>query len=475
MKNKRNVNPFFRMVILLAAGILIAVGVAIGLFYYVFSIPEPEGMSIAKWPQVFTNSFSLWVTYEDGELIIEPIGLARLDEYGLWIQCIDESGQEIFSHNKPEGYPAKYSASELLAYSTSDYNGEYTVFTGSLDDSEEVCSYIIGFPYNIGKYILHYNGDRVDRLFSVAEGVMLAALGIFTVCVLVYGLVLSRNFVKITGGIRDISHRSYEPLQEKGMFGGIYGALNKMNQEICHADQVTEETERWRREWIANITHDLKTPLSPIKGYAEMLADGSNADKQTIQEYGAVILKNVDYTEHLINDLKLTYQLDCGAVPYDPEPILLTRCVREWVIDIVNDPAFANREITFKSSAPTLTVRIDPNLLRRAVENLIVNALVHNPVDTKVDVILETDSDRWVWLYIRDNGAGISEMEQAELFNRYYRGTNTKEKPEGSGLGLAIAKQIVMLHGGDITVHSKPGEGTEFVVCLPLDETADEA
>ena len=104
-----------------------------------------------------------------------------------------------------------------------------------------------------------------------------------------------------------------------------------------------------------------------------------------------------------------------------------------------------------------------------------MNALVHNPADTKVDVILETDSDRYVYLYIRDNGSGISEAEQAELFNRYYRGTNTKEKPEGSGLGLAIAKQIVVLHGGDITVRSKPGEGTEFVVCLPLDEATGKA
>ena len=463
------------MFIFLTAGILIAVGAAIGLFYYVLSIPEPEGISIAKWPQDFTNGFTLWVNYENGELAVEEIGLARLDAYGLWIQFIDEAGQEIFSHNKPAGYPAKYSASELIAFGTGDYNGEYTVFTGSLDDSEKGCSYIIGFPYNIGKYILHYNGDRVARLFPVAEGVILAAIGIFTACVLGYGLVLSRNFAKITGGLRDMSRRSYESLQEKGMFSEIYGALNQMNQEICHADQVTEETERWRREWIANITHDLKTPLSPIKGYAELLADGSNADKQTIQEYGAVILKNVDHTEHLINDLKLTYQLDCGAVPYDPKPVLLTRCVREWVIDIVNDPTFANREITFESNAPTLTVSIDAGLLRRAVGNIIVNALVHNPADTKVDVILETDSDRYVYLYIRDNGSGISEAEQAELFNRYYRGTNTKEKPEGSGLGLAIAKQIVVLHGGDITVRSKPGEGTEFVVCLPLDEATGKA
>lgn len=164
MKNKK-FNPFFRMVILLLAVILLGITTAIGLFYYVFSIPEPEGMSIANWPQHFTDSFSAWTTYKNGNLEIEKIGLERLDEYGLWIQFIDESGQEIFSYNKPVDYPTKYSASELIAFSTSDYENGYTVFVESLDDSEEVCNYIIGFPYDVGKYMLHYNGNRVARLF----------------------------------------------------------------------------------------------------------------------------------------------------------------------------------------------------------------------------------------------------------------------------------------------------------------------
>lgn len=74
---------------------------AISLFYYVFSIPEPEGVSITDWPQRFTNNFSVWITYENGKLKIEEIGLKRLDEYGLWIQFFDEEGEESFSYNKP--------------------------------------------------------------------------------------------------------------------------------------------------------------------------------------------------------------------------------------------------------------------------------------------------------------------------------------------------------------------------------------
>ena len=469
MKSKKKFNPFFRMVLLLLIVVLIGIATAIGLFYYMFSIPEPEGMSLAHWPQNFTDSFTAWTTYENGELSIEEIGLKRLDEYGLWIQFIDESGQEIFSHNKPANYPTKYSASELISFKTSDYEHDYTVFSNSLDDSEETFSYIIGFPYDIGKYMLHYNGDRVARLSPVARVVILFVLGILIISVLTYGFWLSRKLSKITDGIRNIPLRSYEPLREKGMFSEIYGALNQTDREIRRADQANEETERTRREWIANITHDLKTPLSPIKGYAEILADSSDKNKQTIQEYGSIILKNVSHTENLINDLKLTYQLDSGSIPYNPQKIRITRCIKEWVIDIINDPAFSDRDIAFESNVPELYADIDSALFRRAVTNLIVNALTHNPAETKVSVTLDTDKNGNILLSIRDNGKGLSESEQSRLFERYYRGTNIKEKPEGSGLGLAIANQIVMLHGGRIMVGSKLGVGTEFTIYIPTE------
>ena len=286
---------------------------------------------------------------------------------------------------------------------------------------------------------------------------------------LIYGIWLTRQTGKIAKGIGNISRRVYNTIPEKGTFGSIYMALNKMDEEIRHSDQIKEETDRVRREWITNITHDLKTPLSPVKGYAELLADGTDVDAKAAQEYGTIILKNVDYAEKLMNDLKLTYQLESGAFPFHPQQVRLVRYLKELVIDIANDPTFSNRDIEFKSESnlSELTVAIDPDLFRRAVGNLVVNALVHNPPDTKVIVSVSEDKQKGICITVRDNGVGIKAAEQAELFTRYYRGTNTKEKPEGSGLGLAIAKQIVVLHGGDIAVKSKSGEGTEFSILLP--------
>ncbi len=283
------------------------------------------------------------------------------------------------------------------------------------------------------------------------------------------GLWLIVHLSKIKKGIENISQRTYTQLPEKGIFSDVYCALNKMDMEIRNSDKVQKETERVRSEWIANITHDLKTPLSPIKGYAELLTSNAEIDKETMQEYGEIILKNVNHTEKLINDLKLTYQLDSGAMPFQPQSVNLVRYMKELVIDIVNDPAFKDRGIVFESNVKELEISLDFDLFRRAVNNLIINALTHNPQETKVKISVDMNANQEACIYISDNGKGMSNEEQAELFNRYYRGTNTKEKPEGSGLGLAIAKQIIVLHGGDIEVKSKLNEGTQFTIIIPLE------
>lgn len=468
MNRKKKVNPFLRTFIFFSFAVVITIAVALGLFYYVFSIPEPEGLSLASWPNTFTENFSFWMEYEDGTIQVKQFGLDRLDEYGLWLQVIDNSGQEIFSHNKPENFPVSYTIPKLVTLSTDPYENGNTVFVSSFEASGKTWNYMIGFPYAIGKYMLYYNGENVGRLSPMFRVAILIALAIVSVSVVVYCFWLTRHLSKIAKGIEDISFRAYQPMKERGVFSGIYMALNQMDAEVRHSDTVQADTDRARQEWIANITHDLKTPLSPVKGYAELLADTPTPDSQTVQEYGAIILKNVNHAEKLMNDLKLTYQLDAGAIPYHPQEVRLTRYLKEIVIDIINDPAFADRNIEFNSELSELVVSLDPELFRRAVQNLIINALVHNPPETNITIAIAMAPTSGVNIFIRDNGTGMSETEQTELFNRYYRGTSTRERPEGSGLGLAIAKQIIMLHDGNITVKSSPGAGTEFTILIPV-------
>lgn len=467
MKARRNRNPFAYTALLLAALFVILIVFGIGMFYYVFSIPEPEGLSLASWPHTFTNDFSTWIEYDDGQTDVKVLGLQRLEEYGLWVQILDESGREIFSYRKPDVYPEAYSMSELLALSESGYENGNTVFVSSCRISGTTLNYLVGYPYSIGKTMVYYNGENVVRLGPLVKRILPLAAGAAVIGGLVYSFWLSKKLSVLIGSIRKISQHSYEPVKEKGVFGEVYRSLNKMDRELRRSEKLQEETDRTRKEWISNITHDLKTPLSPIKGYAELLADGAVSDTGMVREYGSLILKNADHTEKLVNDLKLTYQLESGTLPFRPQRTRLVRFLRELVIDIANDPSFSDREIEFESSGTEIFAAVDPGLFRRAVGNLVTNALVHNPPDTKVSVSVSVNKEKMIRISVCDDGVGISAEEQEKLFTRYYRGTNTKEKPEGSGLGLAIARQIVTLHGGDLTVKSRPGEGTAFTILLP--------
>ena len=222
MKNKWKFNPLLRMFVFLSALILLVIITGIGLFYYVFSIPEPEGLSLADWPNRFTGNFSLWMENDNGTLRIEEIGLERLDEYDLWLQVIDESGQEVFSHNKPEDYPTSYSASELVALGTNPYENGNTIFVNSFEDSGQIWTYVIGFPYAVGKHMLSYNGETVSRLSPVFRITIFSILFVAVVLFIVYSFWLMRQMGKITRGIRDISLRTYKPLSEEGIFNSVY-------------------------------------------------------------------------------------------------------------------------------------------------------------------------------------------------------------------------------------------------------------
>ena len=465
MKDKKKYGLFVKTLVLYVSVIAAIVLAATGLFYYVFSIPEPSGLSLAEWPQRFTDNFSWWTTYENGEIKVSETGLKRLDEYRLWIQFVDEDGNEIFSHNKPSFYPEQYSVSELFSLTKAGYQNGYTVFMSTTGEDGSGCCYLIGFPYNIGIYPVWYNGQRVMRLSPVARIPIIAGLIILAGALFAYSIWLSGKLTKVSRGISELLDRKYKKVREKGSFGSVFETLNKVDEDLRNADQLKEETETARKEWITNITHDLKTPLSPVKGYAELLADGTYKTDAEVSEYGRIILKNTDHVERLINDLKLTYQLDSGSLPLALQKVSLTRLVKEWIIDIINDPAFSSRDISFEGDED-ITVTADPALMRRAVSNIVINALTHNPDDTKIKVTVACKD--MVMISIKDNGVGIDESELNNLFNRYYRGTGTDQKPEGSGLGLAIAKQIVNLHGGDIKAVSKPGEGTDFIISLPV-------
>lgn len=221
-----------------------------------------------------------------------------------------------------------------------------------------------------------------------------------------------------------------------------------------------------KREWIAGISHDLKTPLTYIKGYSTMLLSPDyDWEKEEKTKFLTEILSKANHMELLISDLNITFQLEEGSIPLKLEKYDLVECIRRVVADVANDPRAAHHNLTLETNETYINVLLDVKLLERALLNLMLNAIVHNPVGTTIQVLITNSNGLQV--IIKDDGIGMNEEAVERLFQRYYRGTTTDASTEGTGLGMAIAKQFVMALGGDIVVTSELNKGTEVIVSLP--------
>ncbi|MBO4617910.1 MAG: HAMP domain-containing histidine kinase [Lachnospiraceae bacterium] len=438
-------------------------------YMYYFHITEPAGLSLASWPATYTNDFEFRIDKNDnGDVFVTDSGIKELDDYDLWVQIMDEEGREVYSHNKPDICPDSYTVSEFYSFSDTKFENGYTCFVSACKLDGETFDYIMGFPYEIGKFSVFYNAGAISRIGPLVRVVFLGAIAFGLILIVIYVFRFSGHLIRIEEGIAAIHERKYSNKKEKGPFVNVYKALNELNDNIVKSDAIQKSTDEKRNEWIANITHDLKTPLAPIKGYAEMLESPEKLSKEEIGDFGRTIFKNVDYAEHLINDLKLTYQMDFKELPINKEKIAATRFVKEIVIDLINNPSFAERDTEFDGEEEEIYIEADKTLLRRAIENLITNALVHNPKDTKVCVRVKGFTADKLMITVEDNGTGMSKEETDRLFDRYYRGGNTAQKAGGTGLGMAIARQIIEQAEGTIEVESAKGQGTKITVLLPV-------
>lgn len=388
-----------------------------------------------------------------------------MQENKIGIQILDEAGNEVYSFQTSEKAITHYSIPDLLQLNqTGRLDTETgTSLVGIANHQETGYIYIIHFPVEIKKITMYLNGER----FMGGKTVILSTVGILLIVILaagiVYGFWTARIISRLSASIKDISKRSYLPLPDSGAFGELYDSLNILDTEIKTSDKLREETENMRREWIANITHDLKTPLSPIKGYSEILLDDTAKTEEQCRRYVGIMLKNTAYMENLLDDLKLTYQLESGMVPVHRQEQNLVRFLRELTIDILNRPEYENRCIHFESLDDTILFPFDSKLLTRAFQNLIINAFVHGDNSTEITLNINA-SEYAVNITVADNGNGMSGEEIDRLFERYFRGTNTENKTEGTGLGLAIVKNIVELHSGTISVSGLPHMGTAFLI-----------
>ena len=225
------------------------------------------------------------------------------------------------------------------------------------------------------------------------------------------------------------------------------------------------ENARLRQEFTANVSHELKTPLTAISGYAELVENGMVAEEGEVRRFCSEIHKNAGRLLVLINDVIRLSELDDSENQETMEPVNLYECAKNCV-----DMLQLNAEkhgVTLTVSGVNVVISANHQMVDEVLYNLCDNAIRYNKEKGSVSVIVEDRLDLAV-LTVKDTGIGIPREHQERIFERFYRVDKSRSKSTGgTGLGLAIVKHILLKLNAEIALKSEPGEGTEITVTFP--------
>jgi two-component system OmpR family sensor kinase len=317
---------------------------------------------------------------------------------------------------------------------------------------------------------------RVLLIFAVVTVIAVAAATTAGIVIIRSALAPLRRVAQTAGEVVDLPldrgevtlpvrvlESDANPRTEVGQLGS---ALNRMLDHIAAALSTRQASETRVRQFVADASHELRTPLAAIRGYTE-LAQRVHGDTEAVAHAMNRVQSETERMTHLVEDLLLLARLDSGR-PLERESVDLSRVA----VDAVSDAHVAGPDHQWELDLPEEPVIVcgDAARLHQVLANLLTNARVHTGAGTVVTAGLVSDTTHAV-LTVTDNGPGIPEQLQSEVFERFARGDTSRSRKGGStGLGLAIVSAVVKAHHGAITLESAPGH-TEFTVRLPL--TAD--
>jgi len=269
---------------------------------------------------------------------------------------------------------------------------------------------------------------------------------------------------KAAGAARAVAAGNYEQRIEPD------GPLEAESMALAFNDMVlrVQSSSRAQRDFVANVSHELKTPLTSIQGFAQAILDGTAEDRHTIEHAAQVIFDESDRVHRLVEDLLDLARLDAGQVEFKREAVMLAELVQS-VMDRLELRAREDK-VELLNQLPALPIVIgDGDRLAQVFTNLIDNAITHSPEGGKVTLGADVDNG-WISIHVDDQGAGIPAEELTRIFKRFYQleKSRTAGKKRGAGLGLAISREIVQLHGGRLVAQSSPGQGSRFTVRLPI-------
>lgn len=315
------------------------------------------------------------------------------------------------------------------------------------------------------------NQNHEQVFYKMLLQTLLLFLSLLTIAVYIFGKWTASRLTtplrSIADGIQDIARGQYNKrLNFKASYelAQIQDDFNTMAEKLERMKKEKQHLEANKQRMLVDLSHDLKTPITTIKGYIEAMELGLITEEERRQRILRLISGKVELVSILIDDIFALSKLDSPQYPFNFRIADIAEFTREIAAEYYE--VFAEKNFIFQFDIPKGEINFPFNYtwLYRAISNILSNALKYNPPGTTVRLQLWT-TVKGVKIHIQDDGVGIPQAILENIFDAFVRGDQSRKSDGGTGLGLAIAKQVIEKHGGNITLTSNGG--TSFIIFLP--------
>lgn len=385
---------------------------------------------------------------KDGKFILNDSSKEVLHKNKIWAMLINNNGDRVWGFDLPKEIPSHYTLTDVAKFSRF-FLKDYPVYVWEYPNG----ILVTGYPKDkYTKFNLTYTIKEIKQFPMLIICMFLVNAIVIFLIALFIGLKMVKSIKPIINGIKLISNGEPVILKEKGILSDISKSINTVSKELQMKDEKLRNKDEARSNWIAGISHDIRTPLSMIIGYAGELEESRNLSNKEQEQVSIICNQGVKIRE-LVNDLNLVSKLEYNMQVLNCDKIRVSTFLRELVSEFINDNLDNDFYIELDILNEDIIVDADKKLLKRAISNLIQNSITHNQQGCNIKVISKSDLD-FCYIIVEDDGKGMSQEKINSLLKSQNGLSEAYAKGQNHGLGILIVAGIINAHGGklDITV-----------------------
>ncbi|QQK79923.1 HAMP domain-containing histidine kinase [Salicibibacter cibi] len=392
---------------------------------------------------------------------------ALLQDNQAWAMLLGNDGDVQWNYRLPDDLPRSYDLVDVAQFSRY-YLNDYPVYIWEHENGLVV----MGYPQDsYWKYQIQFLSDWIESfplrlvllfLFNIALAMLIS---------IIMGSRLIKKIRPLVTAVHNLGKEKDVQLDHSGLFGDLAQSINAASSTLENKTMALKERDEARSNWIAGISHDIRTPLSMVLGYASDMEDNTNLTHEQ-RNQATVIRRQGEKLGSLINDLNLVSMLEYEMQPINLKKVRLSVLVRQVVTDFLNDGLDDKFNIELNMLVESIQIIGDEKLLSRAVGNLVQNSIRHNPqgCDIMLETHLSEDRSKY-YLIVEDNGKGIPKRDIADVTELPYTSKKPRPDKHGHGLGIPMVARIVEAHGGNLTLESDaPHKGLIVSMEFPVSE-----